>query len=177
MADGTVDNLNIQISAEARSAEKSLNSLSSTLLKVNKDLLSSVGSIRKVSKEVGTLKSAIDSLGKVNMNSSGVNKTLNSFKRMLSADMRNFDPTAFQNVLNSLQAFRSIPDVSNNINRFVSSIDTGCESVATLYRFNELKQLYHLAIRLSIAFSCWKMNDLKTNRQKHPNSTQKKPRL
>ena len=47
MADGTVDNLNIQISAEAKSAEKSLNSLSSTLLKVNKDLLSSVGSIRK----------------------------------------------------------------------------------------------------------------------------------
>lgn len=122
MADGTVDNLNIQISAEARSAEKSLNSLSSTLLKVNKNLLSSVGSIRKVSKEVGTLKSAIDSLGKVNMNSSGVNKTLNSFKRMLSADMRNFDPTAFQNVLNSLQAFSSIPDVSNNINRFISSI-------------------------------------------------------
>ena len=122
MADGTVDNLNIQISAEARSAEKSLNSLSSTLLKVNKDLLSSVGSIRKVSKEVGTLKSAIDSLGKVNMNSSGVNKTLNSFKRMFSADMRNFDPTAFQNVLNSLQAFSSIPDVSNNINRFISSI-------------------------------------------------------
>lgn len=122
MADGTVDNLNIQISAEARSAEKSLNSLSFTLLKVNKDLLSSVGSIRKVSKEVGTLKSAIDSLGKVNMNSSGVNKTLNSFKRMFSADMRNFDPTAFQNVLNSLQAFSSIPDVSNNINRFISSI-------------------------------------------------------
>ena len=122
MADGTVDNLNIQISAEARSAEKSLNSLSSTLLKVNKDLLSSVGSIRKVSKEVGTLKSAIDSLGKVNMNSSGVNKTLNSFKRMFSADMRNFDSTAFQNILNSLQAFSSIPDVSNNINRFISSI-------------------------------------------------------
>ena len=53
----------------------------------------------------------------------------------------------------------------------------GHESVATLYRFNELKQLYHLGIRLSIAFSCWKMNDLKTNRQKHPNNTQKKPRL
>lgn len=122
MADGTVDSLNIQISADARSAEKSLNSLSSTLLKVNKNLLSSVGSIRKVSKEVGTLKSAIDSLGKVNMNSSGVNKTLNSFKRIFSADMRNFDPTAFQNVLNSLQAFSSIPDVSNNINRFISSI-------------------------------------------------------
>lgn len=64
MADGNVDNLNIQISAEAKSAEKSLNSLSQTLLKVNKSLQSSVGTIRKVSKEVGTLQYAVNSLGK-----------------------------------------------------------------------------------------------------------------
>ena len=78
MADGTVDSLNIQIEAEARSAEKSLNSLSNTLLKVNKNLQSSVGTIRKVSKEVGALEYAISSIGKININSSGINKTANA---------------------------------------------------------------------------------------------------
>ena len=125
MSDGTVDNLNIQISAEAKSAEKSLNSLSSTLLKVNKNLQSSVGAIRKVSKEVGTLQSAVKSfsnIGKINVDSSGIGKTMNSLKRLLNVDTKNFDINGFKNITESIRQIGNMPDVSNNVNRFVSAL-------------------------------------------------------
>lgn len=125
MSDGTVDNLNIQISAEAKSAEKSLNSLSSTLLKVNKNLQSSVGEIRKVSKEVGTLQSAVKSfsnIGKINVDSSGIGKTMNSLKRLLNVDTKNFDINGFKNITESIRQIGNMPDVSNNVNRFVSAL-------------------------------------------------------
>lgn len=125
VADGTVDNLNIQISAEAKSAEKSLDSLASTLLKVNKNLQSSVGTIRKVSKEVGTLKTAIDSISKVggvNLNTSGIGKTINSLRRLLNVDMSGFDADGFRRITESIRQFGNMPDVSNSVNRLVSSI-------------------------------------------------------
>ena len=125
MADGTVDNLNIQITAEAKSAEKSLDSLSATLLKVNRNLQSSVGTIRKVSKEVGTLKTAIDSIlkiGNVDFNSSGIGKTMNSLNRLLGADMSKFNTEGFKNITDTIRQFGNMPDISNSVNRFVSSI-------------------------------------------------------
>lgn len=122
MADGNVDNLNIQISAEAKSAEKSLNSLSQTLLKVNKNLQSSVGTIRKVSKEVGTLQSAVNSLGKTSINSSGIEKTINSLRRLLKVDASGFDTDGFRNITDTIRKLGNMPDVSNNVNRFVSSM-------------------------------------------------------
>ena len=121
MADGTVDSLNIQIEAEARSAEKSLNSLSNTLLKVNKNLQSSVGTIRKVSKEVGALEYAISSIGKININSSGINKTANALRRMFGAYSEDFDSSGFNKIAESIQSINNMPDVSNNVNRLVSS--------------------------------------------------------
>lgn len=122
MADGNVDNLNIQISAEAKSAEKSLNSLSQTLLKVNKSLQSSVGTIRKVSKEVGTLQYAVNSLGKTSINSSGIGKTINSLRRLLKVDASGFDTDGFRNITDTIRKLGNMPDVSNNVNRFVSSM-------------------------------------------------------
>lgn len=122
MADGNVDNLNIQISAEAKSAEKSLNSLSQTLLRVNKNLQSSVGTIRKVSKEVGTLQSAVNSLGKTSINSSGIGKTINSLRRLLKVDASGFDTDGFRNITDTIRQLGNMPDVSNNVNRFVSSM-------------------------------------------------------
>ena len=122
MADGNVDNLNIQISAEAKSAEKSLNSLSQTLMKVNKNLQSSVGTIRKVSKEVGTLQSAVNSLGKTSINSSGIEKTINSLRRLLKVDASGFDTDGFRNITDTIRKLGNMPDVSNNVNRFVSSM-------------------------------------------------------
>lgn len=122
MADGNVDNLNIQISAEAKSAEKSLNSLSQTLLKVNKSLQSSVGTIRKVSKEVGTLQYAVNSLGKTSINSSGIEKTINSLRRLLKVDASGFDTDGFRNITDTIRQLGNMPDVSNNVNRFVSSM-------------------------------------------------------
>lgn len=122
MADGNVDNLNIQISAEAKSAEKSLNSLSQALLKVNKSLQSSVGTIRKVSKEVGTLQYAVNSLGKTSINSSGIEKTINSLRRLLKVDASGFDTDGFRNITDTIRQLGNMPDVSNNVNRFVSSM-------------------------------------------------------
>lgn len=122
MADGTVDNLNIQITAEAKSAEKSLNSLSSTLLKVNKNLQSNVSTTRKVSKEVGALKSVIESFSKLGSVTSGVGKTMNSLRRLLNVDMSGFDFDGLKKITESIRELYNMPDISNSVNRFVSSL-------------------------------------------------------
>lgn len=122
MADGTVDSLNIQISANAKSAEKALKSLSNTLLNLNQRLQGNVGTLRKVSKEVGTLQSSMNSLSKINLNSAGISKAANSLKRLFSADMSKFNVDGFQKVTESIRSFASMPDITSSTNRLISSL-------------------------------------------------------
>lgn len=122
MADGTVDSLNIQISVNAKSAEKALKSLSNTLLNLNQRLQGNVGTLRKVSKEVGTLQSSMNSLSKINLNSAGISKAANSLKRLFSADMSKFNVDGFQKVTESIRSFASMPDITSSTNRLISSL-------------------------------------------------------
>lgn len=167
MADGTIDSLNIQIAADANSAEKSLESLAKTLAKLNESLLKNVSGLRAYSKGVGTITGAIrdlgrikvkspdfkglnsvfrtlkdidsdnaiktaDSLkkvadsmsllGKANFNDSGISKTANSLKRLVSVDMGSIKTWNLNRTLKQIKEIGNVPDVSSSVNRLVSSL-------------------------------------------------------
>lgn len=167
MPDGTVDNLNIQVSADADQASKSLNSLVSTLNSVDREFSKNISGLRKFSKEIGVLSSSLKTLSgikisspdlsgmtklidtlnkfdadkaksaadgiesvaksfgdlsKTNFNDSGINKTLRAVNKLFRADFGKFNPDDFQKITNSISALGNMPDVSSNVNRFVSSL-------------------------------------------------------
>ena len=83
MADGTVDNLNIQLSADADRAVRSLGNLANTLKSINKSFSGNVSSMRKFSKEIGTLTASMRSLSKISFpETSGLEKTLKSLSKL-----------------------------------------------------------------------------------------------
>lgn len=164
MADGTVDNLQIQLSADAAQAVKSLNELSDTLRSINSVFTKDISGMRKFTEEIGALSGAIGGLGKVkidlgglntfiknlnnidsskianaskgikevsdsmselgktNFNANGINKTVNSIKRLVSVDTGKFNPSDFDKITNSISNLGKMPDVSSTVNRFVSSL-------------------------------------------------------
>lgn len=122
MADGTVDNLNIQISASANRAEKALNSLATTLTRLNKSFNSlNIGGVRNFTKEIGALSSAIGSIGKVNVNEAGLKKVTNALSRLMRLDTSGIDADAFSKVSQAISSLSNLPDISSNTNRIVSS--------------------------------------------------------
>lgn len=163
MADGTVDSLNIQLSADADKAVRALNNLSSSLKAINSAFSKDVSGMRKFSKEIGTLSASIKSISNIpdisgitrtlnslnnirsgdiqktadginkvlnsfsqisasNLNDSGINKTVNALNRLFKVDMSRFNPSDFLRITDSISKLGSMPDVSNSINRFVSSL-------------------------------------------------------
>ena len=124
MANGTVDSLNIQISASASQAEKSLESLASSLQKLNKTFgsINSSG-LSTFTKNLGKITSAFSGISKININDSGINKTINALKRLADATAKEgFKSEAFTQIAESMRVLSDIPDVSNSLNRFISSI-------------------------------------------------------
>lgn len=167
MAENTVDNLNIQISSDAKRAVNALNTLSSSLKSVGQNFQNDISVMRKFSKEIGTMDAAIrslgktkieipamkelkgvfkalgdidgdnaakaadslnkvaesmESLGRINFNENGINKTVNSINRLFNIETSKFDFEGFEKVISSIAALGNMPDTSNSINRFVSSI-------------------------------------------------------
>lgn len=163
MADGTVDSLNIQLSADADKAVRALNNLSSSLKAINSAFSKDVSGMRKFSKEIGTLSASIKSISNIpdisgitrtlnslnnirsgdlqktadginkvlnsfsqisasNLNDSGINKTVNALNRLFKVDMSRFNPSDFSRITDSISKLGSMPDISNSVNRFVSSI-------------------------------------------------------
>ena len=122
MADGTVDNLNLEVSASANQAEKALNSLATTLTRLNKSFNSlNIGGVRNFTKNIGALSSAIGSIGKVNVNEAGLKKVTNALTRLMRIDTSGIDADSFTKVANALSALNNLPDISSSVNRMVSS--------------------------------------------------------
>lgn len=86
MAESTVDNLNIQLSANADKAVKSLNSLAQSLRSINDAFSKDITGMRKFSKEIGTMASAIKSLGNTKINIPDLKGLNNAFKTLTKSD-------------------------------------------------------------------------------------------
>ena len=63
----------------------------------------------------------IRELASVDIKSSGINNTINAIKRLATADIGKLNPIKISMIGNSLKSLARVPDVSSNLNRFVSS--------------------------------------------------------
>lgn len=119
---GEVDNLNIKISADASMAQKALDSFAKTLQKLNNNFQGmDSGGIKRFSKDIGTLASSMQALGRINVNANGIKKAVNSISKLLKIDMSNFKPEAFTGISNAMQSLGNLSNTSLSVNRLISS--------------------------------------------------------
>ena len=125
MAEGTVDNLNIQLSADADRAVKSLNSLDSTLRSINTAFTKDISGMRKFSKEIGTLSASMRSLSKIKFSApdmSGMNKMLKSLNGM-DADGAKKTADGIEKVVNSFNKLENANFNDSGINKTVNALN------------------------------------------------------
>ena len=132
MADGTVDNLNIQLSADAGRAVKSLNSLANTLNKVNKSFTGlSVKNVGAFSSNVNKLATSLRSLNGIKIsvpNISGLSKGLNSISKIDFSKL-NSAGKPIRELASALSAMKGLEGVSvpkieaKNINSIISAVN------------------------------------------------------
>lgn len=132
MAEGTVDNLNIQVSADANRAVKSLNNLVSTLNKVNKAFSGmNTKSVSAFSSNVNKLASSMRALNGIKIstpNISGLTRQLNNlgkvdFSKISSAGKPIKELSSALNSLSGLSSV-SIPKLeTKNINSIINAVD------------------------------------------------------
>ena len=128
MPDGTVDNLNLQLSADADQAARSLDKLVTSLKSINTAFTKDISGMRKFSKEIGTMASAIRTLNGVKVSNSSI--------------------TSLSRFINSVGKIKTngADEVANDVGRIVSSFkelsnakfnDTGINKVV-----NSLNRLF-----------------------------------
>lgn len=125
MAEGTVDNLNIQLSADADQAVKSLNNLASTLRSINTAFTKDISGMRKFSKEIGTLSSSMKSLSKIKFSApdmSGMTKMLKSLNSM-NADGAKKTADGIEKVVNSFNKLGNANFNDSGINKTVNALN------------------------------------------------------
>lgn len=87
----------------------------------------------------------------VNVSNTGVTNFTNALRRMLSIDLSKFDSGEFSKIAQSMSLLGSMPDVSNSLNRFVSSLarlsGTGDSMSATAKALPELSSNLSKTIR------------------------------
>lgn len=142
MADNTIDTLAIQVSGDVSSASRSINDLCNKFDRLDALMSKSIGSMGNFSKSIETLKSklngldlsaaisqlqrfaqSMNALGSLNLKASGLNSFVNAIRRLNEGLNSTGDVSGkIQNMISELSTLSSIPDVSNNVNRFVSSL-------------------------------------------------------
>lgn len=125
MAEGTVDNLNIQLSADADQAVKSLNNLASTLRSINTAFTKDISGMRKFSKEIGTLSASMKSLSKIKFSApdmSGMTKMLKSLNSM-NADGAKKTADGIEKVVNSFNNLGNANFNDSGINKTVNALN------------------------------------------------------
>ena len=125
MAEGTVDNLNIQLSADADQAVKSLNNLASTLRSINTAFTKDISGMRKFSKEIGTLSASMKSLSKIKFSApdmSGMTKMLKSLNSM-NADGAKKTADGIEKVVNSFNKLGNANFNDSGINKTVNALN------------------------------------------------------
>lgn len=98
---------------------KNLNSVASVIGKLSKI---NPGSLPQVADGLEKVSKSLAFLGAVNLKDSGVNNVVNALNRLFKADFGKFKPGAFDDITKSISSLAGIPDVSNALNRFISSL-------------------------------------------------------
>ena len=110
-------------------AIKSLNSTKisipdiSNLGKIFRDLKNiDGGNAEKTAQGIRNIANSMSTLGSVNFNDTGINKTANALNRLFKVNLEGFNQATFQSIIQSMSTLGNMPDVSSSVNRFVSSL-------------------------------------------------------
>lgn len=125
MADGTVGNLNIQLSADANKAVQSLNNLKSTLNSISTAFTKDISGMQKFSKEIRTLSASMRSIAKIKFSApdmSGMNKMLKSLNGM-DADGAKKTADGIEKVVNSFNKLGNANFNDSGINKTVNALN------------------------------------------------------
>lgn len=124
MAEGTVDNLNIQLSADADQAVKSLNNLASTLRSINTAFTKDISGMRKFSKEIGTMTAALKGLNNIKVSAPDLSKISKSMKELSEIKTSGAKNTAgdVKDIIESLRGLGSVDFNESGITKLTNSL-------------------------------------------------------
>ena len=141
MAEGTVDNLNIQLSADADQAVKSLKSLASTLRSINTAFTKDISGMRKFSKEVGTLNSALKGLN--NIKTPDLSKLSKAMKSLSETKTSGAKSTAddVKDIVNSLKGLGNVNFNESGITKLTNSLKRLAQVDMSAFDVSKFKQI------------------------------------
>ena len=141
MAEGTVDSLNIQLSADADQAVKSLNNLASTLRSINTAFTKDISGMRKFSKEVGTLNSALKGLN--NIKTPDLSKLSKAMKSLSETKTSGAKSTAddVKDIVNSLKGLGNINFNESGITKLTNSLKRLAQVDMSAFDVSKFKQI------------------------------------
>lgn len=141
MAECTVDNLNIQLSADADQAVKSLNNLASTLRSINTAFTKDISGIRKFSKEVGTLNSALKGLN--NIKTPDLSKLSKAMKSLSETKTSGAKSTAddVKDIVNSLKGLGNVNFNESGITKLTNSLKRLAQVDMSAFDVSKFKQI------------------------------------
>lgn len=123
MADGTVDSLNIQLSADANKATQALNSLANSLKSINDAFTKDIAGMRKFSKELGTMTSALRSFSEVKINIPDFSKVSKAFKGTGDAAGAQNLSDEIEKVVTSFEKLSGLNFNDSGINKTVNALN------------------------------------------------------
>lgn len=125
MPDEAVDNLNIQVSADAERAAKSLDRLVSSLKSVDSAFASNVSGIRKFSKEVGALSASMKALNNLKISSSSISGIKKVMKSLDGMDSSGAKKTAdgIETVAKSFSDLSNVNFNDSGLNKTVNALN------------------------------------------------------
>ena len=141
MAEGTVDNLNIQLSADADQAVKSLNNLASTLRSINTAFTKDISGMRKFSKEIGTLNSALKGLN--NIKTPDLSKLSKAMKSLSETRTSGAKSTAddVKDIVNSLKGLGNVNFNESGITKLTNSLKRLAQVDMSAFDVSKFKQI------------------------------------
>lgn len=141
MAEGTVDNLNIQLSADADQAVKSLNNLASTLRSINTAFTKDISGMRKFSKEIGTLNSALKGLN--NIKTPDLSKLSKAMKSLSETKTSGAKSTAddVKDIVNSLKGLGNVNFNESGITKLTNSLKRLAQVDMSAFDVSKFKQI------------------------------------
>ena len=141
MAEGIVDNLNIQLSADADQAVKSLNNLASTLRSINTAFTKDISGMRKFSKEIGTLNSALKGLN--NIKTPDLSKLSKAMKSLSETKTSGAKSTAddVKDIVNSLKGLGNVNFNESGITKLTNSLKRLAQVDMSAFDVSKFKQI------------------------------------
>ena len=141
MAEGTVDSLNIQLSADADQAVKSLNNLASTLRSINTAFTKDISGMRKFSKEIGTLNSALKGLN--NIKTPDLSKLSKAMKSLSETKTSGAKSTVddVKDIVNSLKGLGNVNFNESGITKLTNSLKRLAQVDMSAFDVSKFKQI------------------------------------